>query len=332
MKRSIRVGILGLLLFGFILAGCQGEVVAEETPTEPAIRPVTLAMPFIPNVQFAPFYAAVELDYYKKALVEVTFNYSFETDSVALVASGELDFALVSGEQVLLARAQGLPVVYVMAWYQDYPVAVVSTAEAGIEEPADLAGKRIGLPGLYGANYVGLQALLFSVGLTDNDVTLEAIGFNQVEAIATEQQEIIVGYAANEPVQLAARGYEINVMRVSDHVSLASNGVLTSEAMLQPTPALVRAFIRATLKGVQYAVEYPEETFRLCKRHVENLGVAEEAVQMEVLLTSIEFWRTDRLGYSPPKAWENMHAVLLQMGLLAEPLDLEAAFTNLYLP
>jgi NitT/TauT family transport system substrate-binding protein len=47
-----------------------------------------------------------------------------------------------------------------------------------------------------------------------------------------------------------------------------------------------------------------------------------------VLATSITFWQAETLGYSDPAAWENMQQVLLNMGLLAEPLDASLAFTN----
>ena len=61
---------------------------------------------------------------------------------------------------MLLARAQGLPVTYVYAWWQDYPVAVAAPSRERDPIPADLVGKRIGIPVLGGASYIGYQALL----------------------------------------------------------------------------------------------------------------------------------------------------------------------------
>ena len=320
-----------LVLLAGLLVACSGA--ASPAPSGEALRTVTLPVGYIPNVQFAPLYVAVEKGYFRQQGLEVTFDYSFETDAVALVGADELQFAVVSGEQVLLARAQGLPVVYVAAWYQQYPVAVVSKVEQGIRTPADLAGKRIGLPGLYGANYIGLEALLFSAGLSDADVTLDSIGFNQVEALAEDQEQAVSVYAANEPVQLRARGYEINEIRVADHVHLASNGLITNEKTMAYDPDLVRRLVAAFLRGLEDTIADPDEAYELCRAHVPNLAEADEAVQKQVLARSIELWQADGpLGVSDAQAWENMHDTLLQMGLLEKILDLEGAYTNEFLP
>jgi NitT/TauT family transport system substrate-binding protein len=92
----------------------------------------------------------------------------------------------------VLAREQGVPVTYVMAWYKDYPVAVASKSEQGIRTPQDLRGKKIGLPGLFGASYIGLRALLNAGGLQESDVTLDVIGFNQVESLCCRPRAAVV--------------------------------------------------------------------------------------------------------------------------------------------
>ncbi|MBP8164682.1 MAG: ABC transporter substrate-binding protein, partial [Anaerolineales bacterium] len=311
------------------LSACGGSQVKSEAVPLTKIR---LPMGYIANIQYAPFYAAVEKGYFKDAGLEVEFDYSFETDGVKLVGLGELPFAVVSGEQVLLARAQDVPVTYVAAWYQQFPISVISMSEQGVVSPQDLKGKTIGLPGLFGANYIGLRALLFSAGLSEADVTLQEIGFNQVELVAAGEQNIVVGYAANEPIQLKAQGFEVTELRVADSVQLAANGILASEKVIAEDPELVRGFVEAFLKGLKFTIENPDEAYALSATYIPNFADLDEKVQKEILNTSIQMWSADRLGYSDPKAWVNMQNILLEMGLITDSLDLGKSFTNEFVP
>jgi NitT/TauT family transport system substrate-binding protein len=321
-----------LVVLAIALTACaqtpkEGTGVVEGKP----LTKIRLPVGYIPNVQFAPLYVAIEKGYFSDVGLEIEFDYSFETDGVALVGANEVQFAVVSGEQVLLARAQGLPVVYVTAWWQNYPVAVMSMSGTGILNPADLAGKKIGFPGFYGANYVGIRALLGVAGLKEEDVTLDSVGYNQVEALVSGQDEAVVIYANNEPIQLRNQGYEVDLIRVADYVQLASNGLITNEATVTDNPDLVRRMVQPLVKGVAYTLANPEEAYEICRKFVEGLDSADQVIQMEVLESSLEFWKAKRIGYSQPEAWENMQKLLLEMGMLTEPLDLSKAYTNDFL-
>src|SRR5512143_389307 len=257
---------------------------------------VKLPVGYIPNIQFAPLYVAVDKGYFKDAGIQIDFDYAFETDAVSLVGADNLQFAVVSGEQVLLARAQGLPVVYVCAWYQQYPVAVASKVEQGIKTAADLKGKRIGLPGLYGANYIGLDALLFSAGLTEKDVTLDSIGYNQVAALAADKDQAVSVYTTNEPVQLAAEGYKLNEIRVADTLELASNGIITNEQTIASNPELVRHVTSAFLKGLADTLANPDEAYNISKKYVQDLDKQDPTIQKEVLARTMGLWQAPHLG------------------------------------
>jgi NitT/TauT family transport system substrate-binding protein len=326
MFRKLILIALGMAM---VLSACSS---APSTSGSGELTKVRLPMGYVPNIQFAPVYVAIEKGYFREAGIDLELDYKFETDGVALVGAGDLPFAVVSGEQVLLARAQGLPVVYVAAWYQQYPVSVVAKSEAGVLIPQDLKGKKIGLPGLFGANYVGLRALLSEAKMSESDVTLDSIGFNQVELLAAGKQDVIVGYTANEPIQLRARGIPVTEIRVADYVQLASNGILASEKVISEDPDLVRRFVGAFLKGLSDTIDNPEEAFELSKAHIPNFADLDADVQIQVLGTSIEQWKAERLGYSNPQAWENMQEVLLEAGLIPEKMDLNKAFTNEFVP
>jgi NitT/TauT family transport system substrate-binding protein len=325
MKRIICV--LGLIV---LAAGCMPSLGAPtQTPTTEHI--IHLPMGYIPNVQFAPFYVAVEKGYFREEGIRLEFNYKQETDGVALVAANQEPFSIASGEQVLLARAQGLPVVYAMSWWNGYPVAIVSFTSKNINSPHDLAGKRVGIPMLAGASYVGYRALLEADLMPESSVILQVVGYSQVEELVAGHIDAAVVYVNNEPIQLRHQGYNVHVIRVADYVKLASNGLLTNEQTLKQNPELVRGMIRAITRGIADTIKDPEAAYRICRKYVENLG-ENDPVQKEVLTESISFWKSDKIGWSSEQAWTNMADTLTSMGLLTAKQDISKAFTNAYIP
>ncbi len=321
MKKTICL----MTLTVFLLGACGPK------PT-PSLTHVKLSLGYIPNIQFAPLYVAAQRGYFTDAGIEIEFSYMDENQAAALVGANNLQFAVVSGEQVLLARAQGLPVVYVAAWYQQYPVSVIAMSDQGIASLADLRGKTIGLPGPYGANYIGLRALLHAGGLSESDVKLDSIGYTQVEALAAGRDQAVSVYTTNEPVQLRAQGYTLSELRVADYVQLASNGLISNETTIAGNPDLVQGMVTALLHGISDTLADPQAAYQISLSYVDTLAQADTAVQKQVLATTIGLWKADRLGESSPTAWENMQSVLLDMGLLTQPLDLSKAYTNEFIP
>jgi NitT/TauT family transport system substrate-binding protein len=318
--------VISITILASLVAACTGS-----NPNPSQLTRVKLPVGYIPNVQFAPLYVALDKGYFSDEGIDLDIDYSYETDGVALVGSNNIQFAVVSGEQVLLARSQGLPVVYVAAWYGEFPVAIAAKKDQGIRTPQDLLGKTIGLPGLFGANYIGLRALMGDAGIQEEAVSLDSIGFTQVEALMTDKNQAVVVYAANEPIHLQAQGYDIDVINVADYVHLTANGLLTNETTIAQDPDLVRRMVKAFLQGMVDAAADPEEAYEISMKYVETLAQADRDVQMQVLKKSIDFWQVDPLGYSDREAWENMNRLLVDIGMLNQPVDIDKAFTNEFL-
>ena len=310
--------LLVLILLTATLAACGGNAPAELTT-------IRLPMGYVADPQYAPFYVAVERGYFAEEGLALEFDYSFETDGIALVGAGELPLAVASGEQVILARAQGLPVVYVMQWWQRYPIAVAALRAAGITTPADLAGRNVGVPGFFGASYVGLVGLLSANGMTLDDIDANEIGFNQVESLLTGQSEAIVVYINNEPVQLRQRGETIDVIAVADYIDLVANGILTNEQTIAENPELVQGFINAFRRGLEDTLADPDAAYEISKQHVEGLGDDRRGV----LEASLPLWQAEQLGRTDPAAWQQTQDILIEMGLLDGPLpDLDETYSN----
>jgi NitT/TauT family transport system substrate-binding protein len=316
--RKVRLVVIAVTLF---LAGCGAN-----PTTQP--KPVTLAMGYIPNVQFAPIYVAVKKGYFAAEGVEVQFDYGFDTDLLKLVGTDEIQFAVGSGDQVILARSQGLPVVYVMDWYHRFPVSVVALAEKNISRPEDLIGKKVGTPVMYGASYVGWRALLYATGVDPTRVTLQTIGYAQVPALVQKQVDAAVCYSVNEPVQLRQSGYQVTTIDVSQYIDLVSNGIITNDKTVAGNPKLVQGMIRAALKGLAYTLDNPDEAFSVAREYIPEMKDADAPLQREVLTACVDLWSTDKLGESDAAAWQHSVDFMASVGMIQSSPKVQELYTN----
>jgi NitT/TauT family transport system substrate-binding protein len=325
MKPVFILAILATLLLTSCVPPPAPQSAAPAGPTK-----LTLAMGYIPSVQFAPFYVAQERGYFKDAGLEVAFRYGFESDLLKLVGTGELPFMIGSGEEVILGRSQGLPVRYVMRWYRKFPVVLFAKAEKGIKSPADLAGKKVGLPGLFGASYVGWEAMVFASGLDQTKVNLQSIGFTQATAVNQDQVDAALDYVVNGPVQLRLEGKPITVLPVADYIDLPSNGIITNDKVIKEQPELVRAFVKATLRGLADTLNEPDKAFEISLRAVPEAGGANTKVSRAIFDESLKLWQSPagELGRSDPEVWSKAAAFMKAMGLIQTAVAPADLFTN----
>ncbi len=306
------------------------ETTAPTALTPVALTPVTLGVGFVPNVQFAPFYAGIEQGFFADEGIELSLDYGFENDYLVLVGTGELDFMIGSGDQVILGRAQGLPVRYVAEWYTRYPAVVVALAEAGIVEPSDLAGRTIGLPGLFGANYVALRGVLEAGGLAESDVTLESIGFAQAAALSAGTVDAAVDYGVNSPVILAQEGISTTQIALDDYLPVPSNGLITNEATLDEKPDLARALTRAMLRSIAYTLDNPDAAFAVTLDAVPEAR-ENEAANRAVFDAALGYWQPqadNSPGETTREAWQAAAEFMQRIGLVETVVPAAELFTN----
>lgn len=290
-------------------------------------------MGYIPDVQFAPFYVAQAKGYYAAEGLNVTFNHSDIRDALVQVAQGQLNFANAAGDEILLARAQQIPVKMIFQTYQQFPVAIFSKQSTGIAKPEDLKGKTIGVPGRFGATYIGLQGVMYAAKLQEQDVSIREIGFTQAAAVRQDNVNAAVGYFNNEPFLLQNEGIPVNVIRVSDYISLVSNGVVASESFINQQPETVKRFARATARGLQDTLDDPDAAFKLALTFVPELSADKQPQELNKLKETLPLWHSPEtdsngLGYSDPAAWQVTHTFLRDSQILQSDVAIEQAFTN----
>jgi putative riboflavin transport system substrate-binding protein len=294
-RKPVGVVLISLLL---VLVCCPIAQADNNAPVDQ-----TLFLPFVSNIQFAPVYVAMDKGYFSDGNIKLAVEYGDESTGVDLIAANGRQFGLISGEEVLKARANGRPVVYVYQWFQKYPIGIVVSDASGIASVKDLAGHKVGIPGRFGASYNGLTALLHANGLSETDIDLQTIGFNAPDVFCVGGVDAAVVYINNEPLQIQQRADAgncngvkgITVFPVSDAADLVSNGLVTNEQTISENSALVQAMVTAFDHGLRDSINNPAETYLLSAKHVDNLPLSDafKAALEDAATAQTEYLKTD---------------------------------------
>ncbi len=204
-KRTLWSLLAILLAFGLVAASCGNDddddvsepapAPATEAPTaapepEPTEAPapaelveVSLQLQWVPQSQFAGFFAARDLGFYEDVGLDVTIiDGAVDIVPATVLDSGAADFAISWVPRGLVPREEGLNITNIAQVFQRSGTLQVSFVDAGITGPADLAGKLVGNWGF--GNEFELFAGLNSVGLDpQSDVTLVQQDFNMTALI-----------------------------------------------------------------------------------------------------------------------------------------------------
>lgn len=324
MKKFLALTSAALLLLGACSTDSAASDVATESPD------ITLGLTYIPDVQFAPVYVAEEKGYFEDAGVDVTVRHHGAQEALfGALVDGKEDIVFAGGDEMMQARDAGVDVVNWATLYQTYPVSIIVPSDAEITDVAQLAGKKIGVPGEYGQTYFGLLALLEDAGLTDK-VSVVSIGYTQASALRTGEVDAIAGFINNDAVALEAAGIDVDVLSTGADLPLVGVGFGSLAKNIEPNTDAYAKLLSAVEQGVTYARENPEDTLDIVAEYVPSLKeAAQRDVASEVLDKTLDLYEGgDVFGEQDVQRWSDMSEFLTDIVVTKQPVPAEEAYTT----
>ena len=250
MKHMFKYIIMISMTFGAVAASAQEKL--------------TVLLDWHVNPDHGPLYVALERGYYKAAGLDVSLIApSDPNDPPRLVAAKRGDIAISYQPQLHIQASKGLPLVRIGTVVATPLTTLVVLRDGPIKSIADLKGKRIGYS-VGGFEEALLTAMLGKHGLTLKDVTLVNVNFSLSPSLMAGQVEAVIG---------AYRNFELNQMDIAKRPGRAfypeENGVPPYDELIYVAhrdnlgDKRLVAFLGAVEQGVQYLLNYPEESWKL---------------------------------------------------------------------
>ena len=306
-------------------------LLAVSCDSEPETASVKLALDWYPNANHLGLYIAQQKGYFEEENLDVTMYTPSDPSTVLqTVGAGQDDFGMSYQPDVLLARNEGVPVVSILGVVQHPLNSLMTLESSGITRPAQLAGKKVGYPGIP-TNEPLLETMLKADGLGGlEDVELVNIGWNISESLIGEKVDGVVGaYWTHESINMENIGYPVNVMRmeewgVPDYYELV---LVTSEDYLNENEDVAERFVRAIKRGYEEAIGDAQAGVDVLV--AANEGEIDESIDRPGADLLVPMWQLQSgggFGTQEPERWNSFVQWMKDNGMLEQSLDASAAY------
>jgi len=298
-----------------LIAALLGTVAAgapDARAQAPKLTDITFSLDFIVLGRHAPFFVAIEKGFFKEEGLNVNIVPAKGTaQAIQNVESGIAQIGFTDVASLVVARAEGSTVKVVSVIYQKAPFCFFSLDPgANVTKLKDFEGLRVGSnTGSYISNIA--KAMMRRDGLDPSKLIVESIEPSaRIAMLATRKIAAIDFFIMTKPaMERAVTDAKVVTFLFADHgLDLYSNGIGAKESYLKENPEVVKAFVRAALRGYQYAFKNPAEAAELIQKHakalnnqitVEEIKLVEEiSVTPEVKTNGIGSFTPERMASS----------------------------------
>lgn len=332
MKKIIGVCCLALLVgAGYLFFNKTKQ---EKSYTGP-MEEVNLKLKWVHQAQFAGNYMAAEKGFYAAEGLKVNMlPFSFDDPTITSVSEGRDTFGITGADEIVLARAKGVPIRAIAVIYKINPVVAYALKSSGITKPQDFVGKTVGLERASDGTEINVgilySAMMAKLGIDRSTVSEVTIGYDAKELLAGKT-DVSTGYIINEPHRAIEAGQEVNTILMADYgVNMYADTLFATEETIKNKPELVMRFLRSTLKGWQYAIEHEDEAVDVTMKYALTSTKSHEAYLLKTSIPLIHMG-TSALGKMESKQWGQVQEILLTQKILDKPIAIEDAYTTVFL-
>ena len=340
LRRFAAAAMTAALLAALALASAACDIregdpssanVLEESPP----RPVTFMAGFKPqaNLPFVSAYVAQEMGYFAEQNLDVEIRHAAQGEHLSLLAAEEIEFTTVDANTILQRRADpGLPIVAISLFGQRGQQAFLALAESGIRSPKDWEGKTFGYKVAVPPDYL---AILEAADVDRSRIEEVRVGFDP-RVLTEGNVDVLAAFKSNEPNVIRNLGFETVMFDAADYgVPTLGLTYISRQNLIDLDPDLVRRFLKATMKGAEFAADpdNEEETLDIVLKYAENEDREHMRFMLAAELADAQSAGTESkgLGWMTADQWRAFHDSLVEYGALAAPIDVENAFTTRFL-
>src|SRR5215469_11260159 len=224
------------------------------------LRQWTLILDFVPTGEYVPHYTALEKGWYREEGLDVKIvRGQGSADTLKRVAAGQGEVGIADISAVIAARANTDAKVKAIAlWYRRPPHGVFVRSDSPIKAIKDLEGKKLAIsPGI--SHQILWPVFEKLSGLKPNSVTWVTMDAASMPPAlikgATDAVPFFVVHEARIRKIAKQQNADIRVLTAWADLGLdlCSTSLVAREDTIAKDPELLRAFLRATLKGADYA-------------------------------------------------------------------------------